>query len=116
MARNKSGNNIINSCQNIWKVFRPKPRGSFFRVCLNLKAIGCLLLAVVVLFGIVGCAGSEPAPTSPADGQPKSGGTLRIGLTANTHTLDPALMIHTQDYLATQCAYDNLALRRPDLT
>lgn len=109
-------NNIVNSCQNVRRVFGPKPRGSFFRVCLNFKTIVFLLLAAVVLFGIAGCAESESAPTTPTDGQPKSGGTLRIGLTPNTYTLDPAFMINTEDYLATQCAYDNLIMRQPDLT
>ena len=62
-------------------------------------------------------AAAAPDTAAPPDeGGPKYGGTLRVALVADTHTLDPAISVSAVTTAITQHVYDNLLMIQPDLT
>ena len=72
--------------------------------CYFLVAV---FIAVLALVPLASCSG--PASEVP------TGGTLRIGTTADTKTLDPALLLTNPDIWVTEAVYDNLVTHDYDM-
>ena len=77
-----------------------------------------LSVALLVLL-VTGCGGdeadtSESTSATPAEAQPKRGGTLRVALVKAHTTFDPHIVNDNPDIQLTRQAYDNLILRDPD--
>ena len=75
-------------------------------------------MALLVLL-VTGCGGdeadtSESTSATPAEAQPKRGGTLRVALVKAHTTFDPHIVNDNPDIQLTRQAYDNLILRDPD--
>jgi peptide/nickel transport system substrate-binding protein len=79
----------------------------------NRSKTGCfflvtILITIAILIPLVSCA-------SPGSDVPFIG-TLRIGTSADTKTLDPALLLNNPDIWVTEAVYDNLVTHDYDMT
>lgn len=86
-------------------------RGFFHRrngAKTRLFFLAALLIAVLALMPLTACGG-------PAS-EEKVGGTLRMAVTGDTKTLDPALLLTNGDIWLTDQVYDKLIEKREDLT
>ena len=59
---------------------------------------------------------ATPTPATQAAAVTRPGGTLKVGMLADHTTLDPPLVVGVPDLSIIVHAYDNLAMRNPDLS
>lgn len=70
---------------------------------MNRRRLGCSLVLLAGLAGVSACGGGDKAPTQPADGTPKTGGTLVIGSISDVDSWN--------EYISQQ-SFANFLLRR----
>jgi peptide/nickel transport system substrate-binding protein len=83
---------------------------------LSIKILMAVLGILLLLTPLAGCAAEEEVAPAAEEEVTKYGGTLRIATTADTKTLDPALLITNGDIWLTDQTYDKLIETREDLT
>ena len=80
-------------------------------------SLGALLVvaAMVALLALAACGDGDDGDAAVSPGA-KTGGTLRVGMTADHTSFDPPTTVGLPDLVTVQHSYDVLVFRNPDLT
>ena len=82
----------------------------------SITVLASLMVIAALVLASCGPAVVEEEEAVPEEEGPKYGGTLRIAMSGDCNTLDPAHSLSATDNTFTMATYDNLALRMHDLS